>query len=238
MPAVEAVIQRVAARGNESVAAAGGHDSVWKIADAVAEVVPLLAAISGAVERGEFARQLALAVGAQPRDVEEAIAMQRRGGDPREAVRVQPRRSGAQDRIIEQLVRSLIEHPGLLERIAADELLALLPAGRPAEIVRALAAEPRAARLDLDALCERVSDDTKALLRELATSSAELDAETATRILDDTIRWLRKRLRGEQSRALTRRLRDADQDWRSVLEAKQQLRGRPEGPQRRPELAS
>jgi len=47
------------------------------------------------------------------------------------------------------------------------------------------------------------------------------------RILDDTIQWLRKRLRDEEGRALTRQLRDKNEDWRTVLEAKQRLRGQP-----------
>ena len=64
---------------------------------------------------------------------------------------------------------------------------------------------------------------TTTLLRELATNSAELDADTAARILDDTIQWLRKRLRNEEARALTERLRGEADDWRAVLEEKQRL---------------
>jgi len=214
-PAIETVIARVAA---------GGHDTAWKTADAVAEVVPMLALIPGVVERSEYAAQLALAVGTQPRYVEAAVASQRRGEDPRDAVSVRPRKSGPEDRITAQLVRSLIEYPALIERVATDELLALLPEGPAEEIVRALASGPHAERLDVEAICEHLGDDTKRLLRELATNNSELDADTATRIMDDTIQWLRKRLRNEEGRALTQQLRDEGDDWRAVLEEKQRLR--------------
>jgi DNA primase len=216
-PAIETVIERVVA---------GGHDTAWKTADAVAEVVPMLALIPGAVERSEYATQLALAVGTQPRHVEAAVTAQRRGEDPRDSVPVRPRKSGPEDRIAAQLVRSLIEYPSLIERIPTDELLSLLPAGPAEEIVRALASGPLAEteRLDVEAVCENLGDDTKKLLRELATNNAELDADTATRILDDTIQWLRKRLRKEEGRALTQQLRGEGDDWRTVLEKKQRLR--------------
>ena len=217
-PAIEAVIARVAA---------GGHDTAWKTADAVAEVVPMLALIPSVVERSEYATQLALAVGTQPRHVEAAIVSQRRGEDPSDAISVRPRKSGPEDRITAQLVRSLIEFPALIERVSTDELLALLPAGPAEEIVQALASGPLAEKLDVEAICEHLGDDTKMLLRELATNSTDLDADTATRILDDTIQWLRKRLRGEEGRALTQQLRDEGEDWRAVLEAKQRLRGQP-----------
>jgi len=217
-PAIETVIARVAA---------GGHDTVWKTADAVAEVVPLLALIPGVVERSEYATQLALAVGTQPRHVEAAVTAQRRGEDPRDAISVRPRTSGPEDRITAQLVRSLIEHPALIERVSTDELLALLPPGPAAEIVRTLASALPDERVDVEVICEQLGGDTQKLLRELATNNAELDVETATRILDDTVQWLRKRLRDEEGRALTQRLREEGEDWRTVLEAKQRLRGQP-----------
>jgi hypothetical protein len=151
------------------------------------------------------------------------LRIERRGEDPRDAVAVRPRKSGPEDRIAAQLVRSLIEFPALIERVSTDELLALLPAGPVEEIVQALASGPRAEKLDVEAICEHLGDDTKMLLRELATNNAELDADTASRILDDTIQWLRKRLRKEEGQALTQQLRDEGDDWRTVLEAKQRL---------------
>ena len=54
--------------------------SPWERADAVGHVAPLLARIQDPVERGEFARQLALAVGTEPHDVEAAVRRELRGG--------------------------------------------------------------------------------------------------------------------------------------------------------------
>ena len=79
----------------------------------------------------------------------------------------------------------------------------------------------------MEAICEHLGDDAKRLLRELAANNAELEADTATRILDDTIQWLRKRLRDEEGRALTQQLRDEADDWRAVLEKKQRLQEEP-----------
>ena len=76
----------------------------------------------------------------------------------------------------------------------------------------------------MEAICEHLGDDAKRLLRELATNNTELDADTAARILDDTIQWLQKRLRNEEGRALTQQLRGEGDDWRAVLEKKQRLR--------------
>jgi DNA primase len=217
-PAIETVIARVAA---------AGHGTVWKTADAVAEVVPLLALIPGVVERSEYATQLALAVGTQPRYVEAAVASQRRGEDPRDAVPLQSRKSDARDRIAAQLVHSLIEYPALVARVPAEEILDLLPAGPAADVVQALASLPSDESADLEALCDRLGDDAQRFAREIASSNVELDLDTAARILDDTVQWLRKKRRGEEGRALTKQLSHENGDWRAVLEAKQRLRGQP-----------
>jgi DNA primase len=217
-PAIECVIHRTAARG---------HDTAWRTADAVAAVVPLIALIPDVVERGEFATQLALAVGAQPQHVETAVLAQRRGQDPRDSVPERPRERGPEERIVAQLLRSLIECPALVQSVSSGELLELLPAGPAAEIAGVLLAGPASEELDFEALCGNLGDDAETLLRELAASNTGLDIDTASRILSDTISWLRKRLRSEEGRALTQQLREGDEDWRAVLEAKQRLRAQP-----------
>ena len=219
--ALESVIRRAAARG---------HSTPWEKADAVADVAALLSLVSGAVERGEFAAQLALAVGTEARHVEAAIAALRRGTDPRDAVPVQPRKRGPEDRISGQIVRSLIEFPELAARIPRDELAALFPAGPTGEIVSALLddAPPHGASeratADVERVCERLGTEAATLLRELAAADGELDEKTAGQIVDDALRWLRKQRRRREGRALTQQLRDGGEDWRAVLEEKQRKR--------------
>jgi hypothetical protein len=119
------------------------------------------------------------------------------------------------------LVRSLIECPELVEQISSEKLLDLLPEGPGSEIVRTLLARPGSETLDLEVLCENLGDEAQRLLRELAAHDTALDAETASQVFQDTTRWLAKRQRAEEARALTQRLRDGDKDWRTVLAEKQ-----------------
>ncbi len=102
-----------------------------------------------------------------------------------------------------------------------------MPAGPAADIAGVLLAGPASEELDFEALCGNLGDDAETLLRELAASNTGLDIDTASRILSDTISWLRKRLRSEEGRALTQQLREGGEDWRAVLEAKQRLRAQP-----------
>jgi DNA primase len=214
-PALETVIRWAAQRG---------HDTAWKTADAVAAVAPLLALVPDRVEQGEFVQQLALAVGTQPRHVEAALFAQRRGENPRDAVPERARKRGPEERIVAQLVRSLIECPELGEEISPEKLLGLLPEGPAAQIIQAILARPTSKVLDLELLCEELEGEAQTLLRELAAHDAALDIATARQVLIDTTRWLEKRLLEEEERALTQRLRDGDADWRSVLEAKKRRR--------------
>jgi hypothetical protein len=122
----------------------------------------------------------------------------------------------------------LIECPQLVQSVSSGELLALLPTGPAAEIAEVLLAVPVGDALDFDALCGNLGDEAETLLRELAANSTGLDVDTATRVLSDTIGWLEKRKRSEEERALTQSLREGDEDWRAVFEAKQRLRARPQ----------
>ena len=79
--------------------------------DAVAAVAPLLALIPSAVEAGDFAQALALALDVEPHHVEAAVRAAKRGEDARDAVPIPPRRSGPEERNLRQLARSLVEHP-------------------------------------------------------------------------------------------------------------------------------
>ena len=69
-PALELAIQR---------AVAGGCDTPWEKADAVAAVAPLLAVLPDPVERGEYTRRLAMVCGSDARDVEAVVRRVARG---------------------------------------------------------------------------------------------------------------------------------------------------------------
>jgi len=191
-PAVDLVIDR---------AVAGGTDAPWAKADAVAAVAPVLAQITSTIECSEYCNRLALAVGTESQHVEAAVRSAARGEDARDAVPVAPRQSGPEERNLRQLVRSLVEHPNLSERVPRDELLALVPAGPFTELIDALvaaAAEDRA--VDFEEMAARLSDPARSLLRSLAVHDDVLDLKAATRTVDDTIAWFRKQHLKRQKR--------------------------------------
>jgi len=203
-------------------ATARGHDTAWEKVDAVTEVAELLALVGNAVERGDYVSRLAMAVGTDVQSVHAAIRAKRIGEDPREALQIVPRKMSAADasteRNLANLTRSLIEYPNLINRVPEDELNALLPEGGAQEVVAALHRRPPGAAIDLDSLCEGLSDPAVDLVRRLAVNSDELDEPRATQIFDDMLRWLRKQQRRQQSAEFKDRLRRAGDDWRPVLE--------------------
>jgi DNA primase len=210
-PALEIAIRRAVAEGRRTP---------WEKADAVAAVAPLIALVPSAVERGEYCAQLALAVGTEPQHVGAAVQRAARGEDARDAVPVTPRRRGPEERNVLQLVRSLLEHPQHAQRISLDEVAALVSDRSLADLVRALVEAARdGARVDVEQVAEQLESETRNLLRALATADA-LDADTALRTIDDTLRWLRRRRHGEEGRALTEKMRDPNSDQKALIDAK------------------
>jgi DNA primase len=212
MPALDFAIRR---------AVANGCASPWEKADAVAAVAPLLGLIPSDVERGEYCAQVAVAVGSEAQHVENAVARARRGEDARDAVPVAPRRDGPEERNIRQLIRSLIEHPQHAERIAAEQVAGLVADESLARIVQTLLAACDAeAKLDVEAVAERLEPDEASLLRELAAGET-LAEDTAARTIDDTLRWLQRRRRKDRERTLTDAMRRPDADWQSLMASKE-----------------
>jgi DNA primase len=210
-PALEIAIRRAVAEGCRTP---------WEKADAVAAVAPLIALVPSAVERGEYCAQLALAVGTEPQHVGAAVQRAARGEDARDAVPVTPRRRGPEERNVLQLVRSLLEHPQHAQRISLDEVAALVSDRSLADLVRALVEAARdGARVDVEQVAEQLESETRNLLRALATADA-LDADTALRTIDDTLRWLRRRRHSEEGRALTEKMRDPTSDQKALIDAK------------------
>jgi DNA primase len=192
-------------------AAAAGIETPWQKADAVAAVAPLLSRVPSALERGEYCARLALSVGTEVRHVEAAVRAAERGEDARDAVPIDARRTGPEERNLRQLARNLVEHPKLGRRLAREELARLLPSGPLAELILAVvdAAEDEPT-LRIADLAAALSDAARAILHALAVAEDAISEEIAARTVDDTLEWLREQRRKQNEREITRRLRSAE----------------------------
>jgi len=200
-----------------------GCETPWQKADAVAELAPLLARLPSSVERSDYCRQLALAAGTEARHVEEAVRAAGRGQDAREALPVQVRRKGPEERNLAQFVRALIEHPSLAEDLEISELRELVSQGPLTELALAIVAAVQQGSLRPEALAEEVSSEARRLLHEFSVQEQSSELENASRTLHDTLIWLRKQRRRERQRALTSSLRDSRVDAESVFKEKQAI---------------
>ncbi len=208
VPAIELVIRQ---------AVATGVQTPWEKADAVAVVVPLLARVPDAVERFEFTRCLALLAGVELRYVEEAVRRGGRGSAEPGPVSVagSPPQRGVAERHLRELARTLLECPSAAEEISAAEILELacdspwravlevLFSARPEEIV------------SIARIAERLPEEARALLLEIAAAEAEpVDRAAAARVVADILHWLRRQRERVARRALTQRLRDGQEAQR------------------------
>jgi DNA primase len=210
-PALDVALRRAVAKG---------CGTPWEKADAVAAMAPLIALVPSGVERGEYCAQVALVVGTECRHVEAAVRRAARGEDAREAVPVEPRRRSPDERKVLQLVRSLLEHPQHAQRIPLDEIMALVSDRSLADLVRVVVESAHEdAAVDVEQIAERLGGEARSLLRSLATGDA-LEADAASRTIDDTVRWLRRRRQSEEGRALTEKMRDPDADQQALIDAK------------------
>jgi DNA primase len=211
-PALEVAIAR---------AAAAGCRTPWERADAVAAITPLLALVPDPVERGEFARRLALAVGADPADVAAALRRERKGDEP-EAAAAPARRMGPEDRHFATLLRLLIDHPAELARFDEDGLLALAPDAEWRALAAAVLAAPANA---LGSLLETLEGERRRRLSALANEPrSELDdAEQAPRIFSDTFRKLSRMRLDHEKKTLTARIASGQSD---LVEKQRQLEQR------------
>jgi hypothetical protein len=141
-------------------------------------------------------------------------------------VPVSPRKSGPEERNLEELARSLVEHPGLGARVSKEEIGELVAGGPFPELICALLEDAGERAIDLEALAMRLQGEARDLLRRLAIASDPLDEATAERTVADTLRWLRDQRLRRREREITSRLRDpqaGDDEKRRLLEERQQL---------------
>jgi DNA primase len=200
-PALEIAIAR---------AAAAGCRTPWERADAVAAVVPLLALLPDPVERGEFARRLALAVGADPSDVAAALRRERKPEEP-EPAPAAPRRRSEEEQHFEKALWLLVNHPAELAQVDEPLLLGLAPDDAWRTLACRVSATPAEKLPDLlDELAGAERQMLSALLNE---PHPELEQpEQAARIFGDLIGWLGKRRRAREARALTARIASGESD--------------------------
>ncbi len=214
-PAIDLAIRR---------AVAAGISTPWERSDAVGAVAPLLARIVDPVERGEFARQLAMAVGTEPRDVEAALRKELRGGpaDDDVASEVIHRRETPADRHYATVLRLVIDHATELTSIDHEAILGLAPDDdwRPLAdaVLRASTGSGR-----IDALLDELEGARKARLSAIANEPRpELDdAEQANQILADELRWLSRQRDKREAAALTAQIRGDGADPLALLREKQ-----------------
>jgi len=198
-PALDLAIRR---------ACAAGVATPYQRADAVGAVAPLLARVPDPVERGEFARRLALAANADARDVEAAVRKQRMSGSERfdEASEPTPapRKLSDSERHFADALRILIDHQASGKIVASDELAALAPNEDFRVLARAVH-ELALAGGDPASLTDALEGERRRRFVALA-SEARPDLESpehATRILRDELAWLARDQQRSRSRALT-----------------------------------
>lgn len=218
-PAFESVMRR---------AAAGGIATAWEKADAIGAVAPLLALVTDPVERGEWARRLALATYTDPYVVEQALRLAKNGqsiaATPELLSSSAPRRQGPEDRFARDIARALLRHPSLAEHVVESEVLSLVPAGTWRDVIAQLFESARAGLpVDPGLIDDRLDRNAAAALRELAVDGAPgRDAEEELRVLEQTLAHLGKRRLLDGMRETTLRFRQApDIDATALLAAKQ-----------------
>jgi DNA primase len=222
------------------LAVSGGCATPWEKADAVAAVAPLLAVIPDPVERGEYARRVAMMCGSEVRDVESVVrrlARGRSGADRGEEARAAVRSATPEDRRFADVVQILLEHPGHAGQVEEDRLLACAPDEVWNELTVAVLGECRGeGGVDVAVLADRLEGLARERLLRLGSSSEGLfdDAERALRALRDTVAWLERRRQRIEAKALTARLRIPSEDHEALLLEKdrqlERLRS-PGGPQ-------
>jgi DNA primase len=226
-PALDQVLRRAVARGVATP---------WAKADAVSAVAPLVALIPSAVERAEFVRQLALAVGSEVVHVEVAVRAAAGGASPSAAAEALPpaeaRRSHATplERNLRRMAQCLLDYPQLAAEVELDLVSALLPADHPLlDVVKLLLCEDLRAGDALERAAAGLRPEAAALLRGLAAEGSEIDLTGAERILVDTEVWLRRKAARQRQRELTQQLHDPGADVHRVLGEKKALIPRARG---------
>ena len=220
-PALERAIRDAAARGQASP---------WEKADAIHDVVRLLALLPDPVECGEMSRRLAFAVDAQQRDIESALAKARAGrksGESDAPVEKTARPDHPEARIGRGLAQLLLAYPRFAAAVDTGELRSLLSDPLWKQLLPGLAETARRATspddLDLDTLSDSLDEAARVELYALGVGGhPPPPEETAAQTISDTLRRLRLRRDDTSRRQTTNRLRgEARADSLQIMAEKQ-----------------
>ncbi len=197
-----------------------GCQSPWEKADAVASVAPLLALITDSVERGSYARQLALMAGVEVSEIEIALrasTLKESAGE--DLVPRRPQLTTPVERRLADAVSLALHFPEL-----RTPLVELFDWCHPPEPWPQLTAVVQNASVSGDLLksCENLPNDAQNLLFVLAEDSEDLSQETANKVFLDTATWLRKEFARREARETTKELRIKGNDPGDLLSRKQQ----------------
>ena len=200
-------------------------------ADVVNRVVPLVALIPDPVERVEYARRLANWAAADERAVQAAVRTTVQGGSASavEPSRAAPLRATRDERHLRELAVLLFRQPVLAARFAREPLEALLPAGSWKAVICALldagesGASDRSGAGDLFALGERLDEDARARLREVAVDELFTNATELEPAFDALVARLEKRRVDQRQKELTREMADPEADFDAILREKARL---------------
>ena len=204
-------------------------------ADVVRHVGALVALIPNTVERGEWARRLAVATGADTRAVE-ATVRDLRGGRSKESTRalretpVRPRRTGPEERQLRQLVLLAARHPGEFSTSLRQRLPEVLPDCLQRDVVLELLAAvdegltDESGGIDVRALGEQLSPDQDLALREaLADDSLADNDQDRAAIIGDLIGHFTKKKTAEEQSDIQRRLREPGADAIALLRERDEV---------------
>lgn len=185
-------------------AVAAGVSTPWERADAASAVVPLLLLVSDPVERAEFSRQLAMAAGVEPREIEAATRKLQKGEGTGEVILQASRRTlGPEHRHYELALQILLAHPGLLAE--AEGLLSCAPDPALAELAREILGGTSA-----EVLLDRLEGEPRQILSRLAAEGLgdlEESSRASQALADALAKLLALRERRERAQ-LNRRLAD------------------------------
>lgn len=209
-------------------AARSGLATPWERADAVHAVAPLIARVADPVERGEFARLLAMRTGVREEDVDAAVRGAHRGGavDEDEAALPAPRRRGPEDRWLANLAAAVLDHPHLAAEVPLEEIAVLLPdAATGSSLAQLMTVLARGAQPEAE-----LEGEAHVFFTELAATEREpVDEDAARRAIYETLETLRKHSHRRERRDSTRAAAQGQGDEEALLSLKEeQLRRRRE----------